>query len=377
MKVCHLTSAHPRYDTRIFLKECRSLASNGFNVSLVVADDLGHEEKEGITIYDVGQSNSGRFGRFTETTRKVYKKAIELEADIYHFHDPELMFYAYLLKLKGKKVIYDVHEDLPRQLLTKPYLNKTSKRFLSFIIEKVENFFSKRYTSIVAATPYIEDRFQHINNKTITVNNFPMHEELHDSRLNLKKKNQVCFIGGISEIRGIESLVKACEKINGRLVLAGKFNNALFEERVKKLKGWNNVDFVGFVDRDEVKRILAESKAGIVTFLEAPNHTNSQPNKMFEYMSAALPVISSNFKLWTSIIEKNECGFCVDPQNSADIAQKINILFENEKKVTMLGKNGRQSVMDRYNWKLEQQKLIDLYKLHEDNYNNRGTASVY
>lgn len=362
MKVCHLTSAHPRYDTRIFLKECRSLASNGFDVSLVVADDLGDEEKEGITIYDVSQSNSGRFGRFTKTTRKVYEKAIELEADIYHFHDPELMYYAYLLKLKGKKVIYDVHEDLPRQLLTKPYLNKTSKRFLSFIIEKVENFFSKRYTSIVAATPYIEDRFQHINNKTITVNNFPMLEELHDSGLNLKKKNQVCFIGGISEIRGIESLVKACEKINGRLVLAGKFNNALFEERLKKLKGWNNVDFIGFVDRDEVKRILAESKAGIVTFLEAPNHINSQPNKMFEYMSAQLPVICSDFELWKSIVEVNNCGFCIKPDDTMQIAEKINLLLDDSDTVTTLGLNGRESVVLKYNWSIEEGKLINLYK---------------
>ena len=76
MKVCHLTSVHTRYDTRIFLKECQSLASNGYKVSLVVADGLFDEYKEGVSIYDVGKTDSGRLNRFTTTTRKVYKKAI-------------------------------------------------------------------------------------------------------------------------------------------------------------------------------------------------------------------------------------------------------------------------------------------------------------
>ena len=362
MRVCHLTSVHTRYDTRIFLKECSSLAKNGYEVSLIVADDLGCEIKDGIKIIDVGKNNSGRLSRFIKTTRKVYRKAVSLDADIYHFHDPELIFFAYLLKLKAKKVIYDAHEDLPRQLLSKPYLGKFSKTILSFLIEKIENFFASRFTAIITATPFIKCRFLKLNNYTIDINNFPLMGELFDSSSGVVKKNQVCYVGGISEIRGIESLINACDKINGTLVLAGQFQNEFLEQRVKSLAGWKNVDYRGFINRDEVKLVLSESKAGIVTFLSEPNHINSQPNKMFEYMSAQLPVICSNFKTWKSIIEVHECGFCIDPEKDITIANKINFLFENDNVVSNYGKNGREAVLNKFNWSIEENKLLNLYR---------------
>lgn len=362
MKVCHLTSVHNRYDTRIFLKECSSLATNGHEVSLIVADDLGDELKGGVKIHDVGKNNSGRLSRFTITTRKVYKKAIEIDADIYHFHDPELMPFGYLLKLKGKKVIYDTHEDLPRQLLSKPYLGNVSKKVLSLLIEKLENFFSSRFSAVVTATPFIRDRFLKLNSYTIDINNFPLLGELFDSSSSVVKKNQVCYIGGITEIRGIECLINACEKINGTLVLAGKFQNKFLEQRMKSLDGWKNVDYRGFINREEAKVVLSESKAGIVTFFAEPNHINSQPNKMFEYMSAQLPVICSDFKLWRSIVEVNNCGFCIKPDDSVQIAEKINLLLDDSDTVTTLGINGRKAVLKKFNWTIEENKLLKLYK---------------
>ena len=241
MKVCHLTSVHTRYDTRILLKECSSLATNGYEVSLIVADDLGDDLQSGVKILDVGKNNSGRLSRFTITTRKVYRKAIRVDADIYHFHDFELMPFAYLLMLKGKKVIYDAHEDLPRQLLSKPYLGKVSKKILSFLIEKIENLFASRFTAIITATPFIKERFLKLNIHATDINNFPLLGELYEPSNDYIKINQVCYVGGISEIRGIDSLINACEKINGTLVLAGKFTCQHLEQRIRSLKGWKNV----------------------------------------------------------------------------------------------------------------------------------------
>ena len=359
MKVCHLTSAHSRLDTRIFLKECTSLAKSDFDVHLIVADDKADEIINGISIHNVGIEKKGRLNRFIKTTKNVYNKALELDADLYHFHDPELMIFAYLLKRKGKKVIYDIHEDLPRQLLSKPYLNVFSQIVLSSIIEKVENFCASKFDYLFTATPFIRDRFLKINSNTIDLNNYPILDELHEKGM-LEKKDQVCFIGGISEIRGIETLVRACEHIDGKLVLAGKFNNALFEQKIRALNGWKNVDFRGFVNREEAKQIMAESKAGVVTFLPMPNHINSQPNKMFEYMSASLPVICSNFPLWHSIIEKNDCGKCVDPISVNELSICINQFLKDDS-LSQLGENARKKVVSSYSWEAEEKKINNIY----------------
>ena len=131
IKVCHLSSAHHRFDTRIFYKQCQSLASDNRLVSLVIADGLGNEIKDDISIFDVGKQKN-RFRRIFRTTNDVYKKALELNCDIYHFHDPELIRTGLKLKKVGKKVIFDIHENIVNY--------KDSKTGLDFITSKITKF---------------------------------------------------------------------------------------------------------------------------------------------------------------------------------------------------------------------------------------------
>ena len=102
--------------------------------------------------------------------------------------------------------------------------------------------------------------------------------------------------------------------------------------------------------------------AGLVTFYPLPNHVDAQPNKMFEYMSSGLPVIASNFPLWKKIIEGNKCGLCVDPLDPAAIAKAIDYIVSHPDEARAMGENGKRAVYEKYNWGVESEKLISLYR---------------
>ncbi|MEL3900534.1 MAG: glycosyltransferase family 4 protein [Treponema phagedenis] len=361
--IAHLTSAHQRYDTRIFIKMCSSLARNeNYSVNLVVADGKGDEIKNSVKIIDAGAKTGGRLSRMTKTTKQVFKKALELNADIYHFHDPELLTIAKSLQKTGAKVIFDSHEDVAEQILGKSYIPQLFRKAVSKAYKSYENSICKNLDAIITATPYINNNFLKINQNSININNYPILDELMSDEQLQDKENAVCYVGGMTEIRGVKEIVKAMEFCDAKLYLAGQFSPQTFGDEVRKLKGFEKVDELGFLDRVGVAQILAKSKAGLVTFLPYPNHINAQPNKLFEYLSAGLPVIASNFSLWREIIEKNNCGICVDPLNPEEIAKAINFILSNPQEAKMMGENGRKAVENIYNWGIEEQKLLSVYK---------------
>lgn len=367
MKVCHLTSVHFRFDTRIYLKECASLAKHGHRISLVVADGKGEEQKNGIHIVDAGASR-GRLDRILHAPTRVLEKAIALDADIYHLHDPELIPIGLRIKKLGKKVVFDAHEDVPKQLLGKPYLDSLSRHFLSHMFAIYERWACRRLDAVIAATPCIRDKFSAMGIRTIDVNNFPLLGELATGDVDWsRKQDQVCYVGGIGRIRGILEVVQAMGRVQSgaRLQLVGRFNEPVVEAKAQADSGWLRVDPLGFLGRNEVAQVLERSVGGLVTFLPFPNHIDAQPNKMFEYMSAGIPVIASDFPLWREIVEGNECGICVDPLDSHAIAQAIDFLLSNPERAEQMGRNGQRAVAEKYNWSIEESKLLAFYgELH-------------
>ncbi len=364
MEVVHLTSAHSRFDIRIFRKMCESLVKAGYAVSLIVADGEGNESSEsGVRIVDVGRT-TGRFSRMIGATRKIKKAALALDADLYHLHDPELLPVGLTLKRRGKRVIFDFHEDVPKQLLSKPYLNPLLLRLLSSIFARYEAWAVPKFDAIVGATPAITEKFRDGARRAVNVNNFPLLGELESSLPWDGKANEVAYVGGISTIRGILELVEALENAesDARLNLVGVFGDSASEQKAKSLAGWKQVNPVGFLDRTGVRDTLARSVAGMVTFLPLPNHVDAQPNKMFEYMSAGIPVIASDFPLWREIIVGHGCGLCVDPEDPRAIAAAIDMLVSDRARAERMGRNGRAAVREVFNWSREKEKLLQLYR---------------
>jgi glycosyltransferase involved in cell wall biosynthesis len=107
---------------------------------------------------------------------------------------------------------------------------------------------------------------------------------------------------------------------------------------------------------------MSHSKAGIVTFHPLPNHIDAQPNKMFEYMSAGLPIITSNFPLWKEIVEGNSCGICVNPLDPEEIGKAIEYIISHSNEAEKMGQNGKKAVLEKYNWQVEEKKLFEVYE---------------
>lgn len=360
-KIAHLSSVHARNDTRIFTKMCISTVSSGFSVYLVVADGKGNETKSNIDIIDVGVSN-GRLDRIFNATRRVFKKALELDADVYHLHDPELIPVGLKLKKQGKVVIFDSHEDVGKQILCKPYLNRYVGKIFSLFYGVFERYACSKIDAVVAATPFIRDKFSRTNKRTININNYPIISELSNSVRWSEKEKEVLYVGAIARIRGIEEIVSALEYTEGiRLNLAGSFCGNDFEKNIRKKTSWGKVNELGFLSRDKVHDVLARSIAGLVTLHPTINYLDSLPVKMFEYMAAGIPVVASNFPLWEKIINESKCGVCVDPLNPKEIADKIQYLVDHPVEAEEMGRNGRKAVADKYSWAMEEKKLISLY----------------
>jgi len=360
--IVHLTSVHPRYDTRIFVKQCRSLAALGHAVTLVVADGRGDERVDGVRIVDVGRLQ-GRVNRVLRTTRRVLQAARRLDADLYQLHDPELIPAGLRLKRLGKAVIFDSHEDVPVQLLAKPYLGSWTRRLLSAGFATCEGHAYRRFDGLVAATPYIRERLLGLHPNTVDVNNYPMLQEFDAAPDWDGKVAEVCYVGSISAIRGIRELVRACELLRSpaRLSLVGSFAEPALEREVARFPGWKRVDAHGHLDRGGVQAALRRAVAGLVTLHPVTNYLDALPVKMFEYMAAGLPVIASRFPLWQDIVEGNECGVCVDPGNPAAIAAAIDHFCLHPQVARRMGESGRRAVEARYNWRGEAAKLASLY----------------
>lgn len=359
---CHLTSVHDRRDVRIFLKMCSSLAKRGFVTSLIVADGMGNEEHVGVFIYDVGKPRS-RFDRIMNSTRQVFEQALKLDAEIYHLHDPELIPIALKLKRLGKIVIFDSHEDVPKQLLEKPYLPSLLLQIISPLYAVFERIACSRFNAIIGATPYIRNKFLRINRRCVDINNFPIFGELESPHA-VQERSIVTYVGDITAIRGIRELVHAMEHVKSdiKLSIAGDFVDKHLADEVRRQKGWARTNEHGFLDRAGVRDLLSVSLAGLVTLQPTIHYIDSLPVKMLEYMSAGIPVIASNFPIWREIIEGNNCGICVDPLDPIAIATAIDVLVNDPDRARQMGQNGKKAVLEKFTWDTEEKKLLNLYE---------------
>ena len=354
MKVYHISTVHQRNDVRIFKKECISLANAGFDVSFVVADGKGDELYAGIKIIDAGFPGEGRKNRFLKGTKLVRKIIQRDNPDVLHFHDPELLF---LARKMAKKyiVIYDAHEDLPKQIMSKPYIKPFLRKMIAFIAGYIEKRAAKKIHGVISVVDEIVKRFQNYQPNTILLANYPIINAEETVSFELKDGN-IVYAGGVTRIRGMLEMAEVAKQIQIPIHIYGK------AEKECELLDNSFAKFHEQVKQENLFDILKKSSIGLILFHPVPNHINSSPNKLFEYMAYGMAVIASDFPVWRNIVDTYKCGICVNPLNIDEIANAISYLKNSPETVIEMGKNGRKAVLEHFNWEIESRKLIELYQ---------------
>lgn len=365
IKVCHVTSAHSRYDVRIFHKECKSLARNGFDVTLLVNDMITPEIINGVKIVSTQFRPKNRFERIVKSKKHIRKKMIEIDADLYHFHDPELLFEALWIKKKGKKVIFDSHEDYMLTISEKSWIPSILRKHISKLFSLYEKKVVGKIDGAIVCYHWTEERYQKVNNKTSMVLNFPI---LDDKEYNIGNMNSrsIAFAGGISPQWCHKDIIIALGKLNNvKYQLAGRMVGD-YSKELQNLDGWKYVNYHGVLSFSDVKsKVYANASIGmaLLDYIAQCKGTigNLSNTKFFEYMQMGLPLICTDFKLWKEIIDEEQCGICVNPHNIDEIIEAINFLLDNPEKAKLMGANGQKAIKNKYNWDTEENKLFNLY----------------
>lgn len=359
IKVCHFTSVHHWNDIRIFEKECVALAEFGYEVHLV-APNAEEGLHKGVHVHSVNFKAKSRLDRMRNLTRLVYEKALAIDADIYHFHDPELLPYGLKLQKKGKKLIYDAHEDVPAEILHKGWIKPA---LLRNAISSAYNYYEKNTTrklsGLISVVDIITDKFQQKNK--ITLKNYPDLSHFQN-QTNTVRKNVVIYSGGLMRKRGIKEMIQAVglTKTRPQFIIFGKWESDAYHAECMQEPGWELVDFRGFVPVEETYQAMAEAKIGLTLLLPVSQNAYSLPLKSFEYMSAGLACIMSDFEFWKQ--QFGDCALYCNPYNTTDVAQKIDALIESETYFQELASKGKKLVDETYNWQSEKYKLHQFYQ---------------
>ena len=367
-KVCALTSVHIPFDGRVFHREARSLAQAGYEVVLIARHDK-EETVDGVRVAPLPEPRN-RIHRMTVVLWRLYRLAVKEDADVYHFHDPELMIVGLLLKLHGKKVIWDVHEHYPNSILDKYYLSKPLRRFVSKAFDLFERAVVRFFDYVIYTTPFVGERYKTMRVRSGSVENYPSVEL--SGVFEREPQEKIIFLGVMSRMRGLVEVIEAFAIVAKRhptweLCLVGTCRPASFEGELRELADRlgvaAKVKLIPWVPYEEKERLSSQASMGIITYLPYSNNTSCLPNKLFEYMLVGLPVVASDFPLYREVVEPNHCGLLVDPAKPDQIARAMEYLLEHPQEAKQMGENGRRAVLETYNWENESEKLLRIYDI--------------
>lgn len=364
-KVVHLTTVHDPGDTRITHRECATLAENGYDVVLI-ARDLRRAMPGGVRHRSIPNAGN-RFERFTKVMHAAYCAARAEKANLYHIHDPELIPVGLILAARGKRVVFDAHEDIPADVALKHWVPRPLRPAVTALLSLLLRIAERSFYGIVAATPVIAKRYRY--GRTVVVRNYPRVEDFSassDLESYSKRPQAAAYVGDVTAIRGAQQMVTAIGHVSlpeeARLFLVGEIESRSLADNLARLPGWSRTVAYGRLERFELPAILGRARVGLLVFQTTrASVTDGLPTKLFEYMAAGLPVIASSSLRCRDLITGLGCGLVIDSASSAEIAKALLHILEDPANAYRMGQRGRAAVQAQFNWASETPSLLRLY----------------
>ncbi len=361
-RVAHLTSVHPVGDTRILHRECAALASAGLDVTLVACGEPVSEIPPGVTL-DLVSPSRGRLRRVLFGSSRVGWRAYRGGAGLVHLHDPELIWVGILLKLAGRKVVFDSHEDLRRDVLDKDWVPRPLRRTVGSILCFFARVAGKTFDLIVVASPEFAEPFG--TGETILVRNYENADRFPSTRA-LASPARILYVGSVTKSRGALEMAAAAATFaspdtGSVFVVVGEVSPTLREE-MDRVAGDARVEYLGRVSRDGVTEQINRASVGLSLLHPTPQYKIAIPTKIIEYAAGGVPSLVSNFGWARRTIDKLECGVTVDPLDPVAIARAVQEMLDDPAAANEMGARGRQAVIDHMNWDQEADKLLAAYR---------------
>jgi len=366
--VCHVISGYYRNDPRIFQRQCKSLKEVGFSVCILTNDNQPEEDLEGIPIYSTKNYWSNRSRILLFARKQFFKRAIEINADIYQMHSPELLSLGIALKRAGKIVVYDAHEDLPKHIIEKDWLPRFTRKPLSFLVEKYMNYILRSYHAIISPHSHVVDNLMKINSKTTLITNFA--KVLPIKEISLKEYTQrnqiICYSGTVYLHSNQIPILDSLKELPDITYNIAGYCTPSYLEVLSNHEAYNQLNYIGRINWTDLNEFYNKARIGVVVIdykmnLGGKRGTHAV-NKIFEYMEAALPIICSDYDLWQEIIDEYECGICVEPGNVKQMTEAIVFLINNPEEAYIMGQNGRKAVHNKYNWNTQHEVYVKLFE---------------
>ncbi len=372
IKVCHFSSVHSIHDTRVFSRECVSLAKY-FDVTLIAIGNFTGQ-KQGVRIIGIPLAKT-KLERFFGTTFKVFVSAIKTEADIFHIHDAEMLPFALVLGLLGKNVVYDIHENTKQDILLKPWLKQDLKAKAARMYDALLKFSSRfvHYIPVVANDQFLP--IFHVKHKQYTViQNFADVDEMRKYKVEdrlILPDNHIFYVGMIKDMYyDFNVLIEAVHQLKQKgfivFVHAVGYFGANVKHDFEDNKYWHEVKeqihFYGKLSMDSAYKISMQCKLGICLKNQPEEILVSHERKFFEYMAVALPSVFCQSKIYKDINDKYKIGEAIDLKSAEQMALAIQIILSNDDEYRLMQANCIKASEEKYNWKSQENLLVNLYE---------------